>query len=113
MPVDSTPRSFAALISNPPGKARAHHGERSLQTRTRVGRATDDLQELRALPRRHATDLQLVGLRVPLGRDDFGDDNLRERRRRRLERVELESRHGQARAQLACRPRHVDPFSQP
>src|ERR1700733_10204056 len=63
------------LDLQPAGHARAHHSECGLQTRTRVGRAADDLQKLTALPCRHATNLQLVSLRVPLSRHDFRDDN--------------------------------------
>ena len=93
------------------GQHRAHLRERRAQTGARVGRAADDLQFRTA--RRHAADLQLVGLRVALGGEDLGDHHPAERRRGWRDRLELEARHGHARAEFGGRQTRIDGFFEP
>jgi hypothetical protein len=81
----------------------ADSGERSAQSRARIGCATDDLQRLAAAGV-DAAHAQLVGLRMRFGARDLGDHDARERRRHRCERLDLEAQHRHAGAELGVIP---------
>ena len=102
---------FRGLDLEVAGEHRPDLRERGAQTSARVGGAADDLQ-LRAA-RRHAADLQLVGLRMPLGGEDLGHHHAAEGRRRGGDRLELETGERHARAELARRETRVDPVLEP
>ena len=90
MPKDSTPRSFAAVMALSPGNFGAHGREHGLESDARIGGAADDLQQLHGagLDLAH---LQLFGLRMLYGFDDFRDDDAPKRRRGRLDGLEFEA----------------------
>ncbi|EQD30043.1 hypothetical protein B1A_20388, partial [mine drainage metagenome] len=73
-----------------PGEPRPDQRQRALETGARIGGATDDLQRL-ARSGRDAADLQLLRIRMLLGREDFGHPQIRELRRGRLDRFQLDA----------------------
>ncbi len=112
MPRESTPRSFAAAMFSPPGSCAPTLAKRGAQAGAGIGRAAHNLQRITRAGA-HLADAQLVGLRVWDGRKDLRHHHTAERRRRRFHGLKLQARHGQARAQLGRRPRHLHPITQP
>jgi hypothetical protein len=102
---------FGGLDLEVTGQHRPDLRKRRAQPGSGVGCPADDLH-LRATDR-HATDLQLVGLRMSFSREDLGDHDAAEGRRRGHDRLELETCEGHAIAQLARRETGVDPSFQP
>src|SRR5262249_20281843 len=88
----------------------ADRRQRRLQPDARVRRAADDLQR-RILADRDLADAQLVGIRMRLARDDLADHHAVEPRAEGLDRLDFESGHGQAPAQLVAAGGWIDEFT--
>ncbi len=85
--------------------------ERRLHPGMNVGCAADDRERLAAA--RDLADGQLVGPRMALDRQHLADHDAGEGLRGRLDRLDLDTAHGQARAQGRGIPAGVDPLVEP
>ena len=107
--VDATQRCRAdRQLAN----AGADHGQWRDQTRARVRRTADDLEQLLATAIDLA-DLQFVGLRMPGALHDARDDNTIQRRAEHGQLFDLQTDRGQRRGEFIARGRRLDVLAQP
>ena len=100
------------LDLEPTRELRPHQGDRDLHPRRHIGRPADDLK-LRALPRVHLADAELLGVRVTLAAHHQPDHHTGEGGCGGLHGVYLKPRHGQLGRQGLGVYGRGDPLAQP
>ncbi len=103
---------LALLYLEIAGQFRAHRRQRIFAADRDIGRAAHHLQRL-ALAQRHAAYAQLVGIGMLFERNDLADTQVGQPRAQALDRVDLQTGHGQLCNQFVGRNRRVNPFPQP